>query len=105
MLLLACVGIGLATGLLIGMFSRATLPERSNLSVLLASVVGAFGGLAGGLLGRALFHFGGRSGSGGMISQPSPVMEIMLASGVAAVGVLIYLLTMRKRRVGSRVPR
>ena len=103
MLLLACVGIGLAIGLLMGIFLRATLPGRSDFSVLLPSVVGAFGGLAGGLLGRALFHFGGRSGSGGMISRPSPVMEIMLASGVAAVGVLLYFLT--KRTLGSRVPR
>lgn len=90
----------IASGLVAGLIARALLPGTEKGGVTTSLLVGLAGAVAGGLLGRALFYWGGRAGSGGVITEPAPFLELSLAVGGAVIALAVHrFITNRGMRV------
>jgi len=75
----------LITGLVVGLLGRLVVPGRQPIGFIRTMLVGVAGSLAGGYLGKELFHFG----SGG---------RFVVAVLVAAALVMVVEGTTRRRR-------
>lgn len=87
-------------GLLAGMIARVLMPGTDRGGIGTSIALGLIGSVIGGLLGRALFYWGGRAGSGGVLTSPAPFLELALAVGGAVIALALYrFITGRRMRV------
>jgi uncharacterized membrane protein YeaQ/YmgE (transglycosylase-associated protein family) len=84
-------------GLVAGMIAKSLMPGRDRGGIWTSMVLGIGGAVLGGLLGRALFYWGGRAGSGGVIREPAPFLELSLAVGGAVLALAVYRFISSKR--------
>lgn len=84
-------------GLVAGLIAKALMPGTDRGGMATSIALGLIGSVLGGLLGRALFYWGGRAGSGGVMTSPAPFLELSLAVGGAVIALALYRFVTGKR--------
>ncbi|HEX8097609.1 MAG TPA: hypothetical protein VF507_06215 [Pyrinomonadaceae bacterium] len=84
-------------GLIAGLIAMYIMPGRDRSGAAFTLFLSLVGSILGGFLGRVLFYWGGRAGSGGVLTEPAPFLELSLAVGGALLALAIYRFRASKR--------
>ena len=84
-------------GLIAALIAKTFLPGTDRAGWGISMILGLAGAVSGGLLGRLLFYWGGRAGSGDVLTHPAPFLELVLAAAGAVIMVALYRFTSNRR--------